>query len=472
MNPSDSDHEQQEQPRAPSIVLANTPITANHPAAPRREPEAVELGRKRKFGEYDDRDEGEGEDDDGDGDTETISSDGEGPTSIIAPGGVNSRSSQSTPPSKRHHPDSDGHDSSEEFPSSHITQASNSDVRALHAQHSSGTSSPSNVSLLLSSSTGSGNANPIATSEAQTVRSTTTITSEGHPPSTLQYYGDMSAISAIAVGNDGPYSDADRRDNTSPSPIEEITTEGARGLNRDDASTSTSLPRPSPGFTSTFNGRPCPSIFNGRPCPSTSNALPPTSNGNGNGNGGNDFFMNFVASQMRANRAASEAEHAFLSSLFNPHSRSGSGSSTGTGTNFSAAFGQHGVNVHSFTTASVPVVPVVSRSVPVVQAQPFLALTPPSLPLPHTFPHTFPHTLPHTLPLQTPPQPVYTLAYGHATPTPTPTLLPTTTNINNTSLRSVPPLAYTLPTRVTRTLNQTHPGGAPGLLGFHAPSYA
>lgn len=232
------------------------------------------------------------------------------------------------------------------------------------------------------------------------------------------------------------------------------------GLNRDDASTSTSLPRPSPGLTSTFNGRPCPSIFNGRPCPSTSSALPPTSNGNGNGNGGNDFFMNFVASQMRANRAASEAEHAFLSSLFNPHSRSGSGSSTGTGTNFSAAFGQGGVNVQPFTTASDPVVPVFSRSVPVVQTQPSYALTPPSLPLPHT--------LPHTLPLQTPPQPVYTPAYNHATPTPT--LLPT--NMNNSSLHSIPPLAYTLPTRVTRTLNQTHPGGAPGLLGFHAPSYA
>lgn len=315
------------------------------------------------------------------------------------------------------------------------------------------------LSLLLSSSTA--NTNPIATSEAQTVRSSNTIISEGLRPSMLQYHGDMSTISAIAVGNEDSYPDADRRENTSP--VEEITTEGARGLNRDDASTSTSLPRPSPGFTSTFNGRPCPSIFNGRPCPSTSSTLPPTSNGNGNGNGGNDFFMNFVASQMRANRAASEAEHAFLSSLFNPHSRSGSGSrsSTGTGTNLSAAFGQDGVNVHSFTTASVPVVPVVSRSVPMVQTQPFLALTPPSLPL---------LIHPHTLPLQTSPQPVYTPAYSHATPLPT--LLPPTTNNNNTSLRSVPPQAYTLPTRVTRTLNQTHPGGAPGLLGFHAPSYA
>lgn len=39
MNASESDHEQQRRPRAPSIILANTPITANHPTAPRREPE-------------------------------------------------------------------------------------------------------------------------------------------------------------------------------------------------------------------------------------------------------------------------------------------------------------------------------------------------------------------------------------------------------------------------------------------------
>lgn len=37
MDPSDSDHEQQ-QPEPP-IIIPNSPIAANHPAAPRREPE-------------------------------------------------------------------------------------------------------------------------------------------------------------------------------------------------------------------------------------------------------------------------------------------------------------------------------------------------------------------------------------------------------------------------------------------------
>ncbi|EIM79840.1 uncharacterized protein STEHIDRAFT_163397 [Stereum hirsutum FP-91666 SS1] len=149
MNASDSDHEQQQ---SSGIVLANTSISANDPAAPERELEAVKAGRKHNFGEYEDEDGGE----DGDGHTETIGSDdepvNEGSTVTTALGCANSRSSQSMPPYKRHHPDSDGHDSSEQLPSVHIPQASNSDIRALHTQHSSGTSSPSILSLLTSSS--------------------------------------------------------------------------------------------------------------------------------------------------------------------------------------------------------------------------------------------------------------------------------------------------------------------------------
>lgn len=54
---------------------------------------AVEVGRKRKFGEHQDED----QDQDGDGDTETIGSDGEGPTAIIALGSVNSRVRRPSP---------------------------------------------------------------------------------------------------------------------------------------------------------------------------------------------------------------------------------------------------------------------------------------------------------------------------------------------------------------------------------------